>query len=213
MEKKLIIFDQDGTLVDTAPGSVWCFRKTAEDFGRTGITDGEFYSGLCGPFLYNVKRVLDLDDSEVMPAILDYVRTYGEFECYNDYNEYPCMKEVLRELSKSFKLAVATMMYGEYSVKTLTHMGVADLFTTIQGTVLDRFLSKQDVIDECMRIAGCTPEEAIVIGDSPDDLCAARGAGIDFIGVAYGYGFTVEDCRKEGIPYVEKPSDLLLRLR
>lgn len=207
--KKLIIFDQDGTLVDTAPGSVWCFRKTGEDFGRTGISDEEFYSGLCGPFLFNVKRILKLEESEVMPAIIHYVKKYGENGCYRDYNEYPGMREVLAELSERYKLAVATMMFGEYSVKTLTHMGVADHFAAIRGTVLDRFLSKQDIIDECLGIAGCTPEEAVMVGDSPDDLNAAREAGIDFVGVSYGYGFTADDCRREGIPFAEKPVDLL----
>ena len=207
--KKLIIFDQDGTLVDTASGSTKCMDEVAKMLGKKVPTKEMEYKALCGPFGHNVKILYDLTDDEVLPAIYTYVKAYDSVEGYFDYSEFEGACDMVRELSGRYMLSVATMMLGDFSVKTLSSLDIDGCFLTIQGTNMTEWLTKQDIINRCLSIADCTPEETVMIGDSIDDLEAARKAGIDFIGVTYGYQLREEDCIRENVPFARKPMDLL----
>lgn len=207
--KKLVIFDQDGTLVDTSSSSIKCIIELGKYLKKEIPSEITIKNSLSGPFSHNIKRLYDLEDEEVLPAIYAFVKIYDSVEAYYDFQEYPGMCDVIRDLSSKYMLSVATMMLGDFSVKTLGSLDVDGCFLTIQGTNLTEPLSKQDIINRCLSIADCTPEESVMIGDSVDDLVSARNAGIDFIGITYGYQLTPEDCEKYGVPYVSKPSDLL----
>lgn len=207
--KKLIIFDKDGTLMDSSPGSFATFQAMAEQNNLQAEPRSRWPESLCGPFSRNIKWLFHLDDKQILPMIMEYVRIYGENEGYYDFIEYPGICETVRELAGRYMLSVATMMYIEFAIKSFQAMDIDGCFLTIQGAVLDRYVSKQEMLSACMEIAGVTPEETVFVGDCIDDLESAKEAGIDFVGVTYGYGFRPEDCEKLGIPYARTPAELL----
>ena len=207
--KKLIIFDKDGTLMDSSPGSFTAFQALADEKGLTIEPRERWLEALCGSFGSNIKWLYHLDDEQAGPMAIEFVKLYGKLEGYYDFVEYPEICEVVRELAGRYMLSVATMMFVDFAVKTFQAMDIDGCFLTIQGSVLDRWRTKQDMIDACMEMAGVTPDEVVMVGDCMDDLESARAAGIDFVGVTYGYGFTPEDCEREGIPYARTPRELL----
>ena len=207
--KKLIIFDKDGTLMDTAPGSMRAVVRTAEMLGKKVPSEEDMLRSFCGSFGHNIKWLLDLTDEEQIPAIMTYVKLYGEDEGYYDFREYPGMSEVIAELSGRYMLSVATMMYTDFALKSLSAMDVDGCFLTIRGVALDHWVSKLDLIKECMEFAEVTPDETVMVGDSHDDLESAKAAGIDFVAVTYGFDFTEEECREKGILHANSPQELL----
>ena len=207
--KKLIIFDKDGTLMDASPGSAAAVVRIAQHMGKPVPSEEKMLSSFCGSFGHNIMWLLDLKQDEQIPAIMDYVKFYGEDEGYYDYKEYPGLTETIQELSGKHMLAVATMMYTDFAEKALASMDIDGCFLTIRGVSLDHWVSKADLIRECMDFAEVTPEETVMIGYSHDDMESAKSVGVDFIAVTYGYDFREEECREKGIPYANTPKDLL----
>ena len=207
--KKLIIFDKDGTLMDTTESSMRVIEELAKRFGLPTAPRERWIEALSGSFGRNIKWLYDLTDEQVPVMAIEYAKLYGEMEAYYDFREYPGICETVIELAGRYMLSVATMMFRDYAVKSLKAMDLDGCFITIEGVVMDRWLSKQDQIHRCLDTAGVSPEETVMIGDSMDDLESARKAGIDFVGVTYGFELTEEDCKCEGIPYATTPAGLL----
>ena len=207
--KKLIIFDKDGTLMDSSPGTFAAIELMAEEQGLPVAPRERWFDSLCGSFAANMIWLFGLKKEQIPEKAADFVKTYGRIEGYYDFKEYPGISDMVTELAGRYMLSVATMMYRDFAVKSFQAMDLDGCFLTIEGTVLTADYSKQDLIHRCMETAGVSPEETVLIGDCMDDLESARAAGIDFIGVTYGYQFTPEMCRELGIPFAERPLDLL----
>jgi len=60
------------------------------------------------------------------------------------------------------------------------------------------------MIQRCVGLSGISNAETIMIGDSPQDLEAARQSNIDFLAVTYGFQYTEKECVQQGIPYVSE---------
>lgn len=207
--KKLIIFDKDGTLMDSSPGSFSAFEEMARMYGLKLAPRDTWLKALCGSFSHNIKWLFDLKDEEVAEKAVEFVKVYGSIEGYYDFKEYPGVDEMITELSGRYMLSVATMMFRDFAVKSLQAMDLEGCFLTIEGAVLTQWLSKQDLLDRCLSTADVTPEETVLVGDCMDDLESARAAGMDFVGVTYGYQLTEEDCLREGVPFARTPKELL----
>ena len=207
--KKLIIFDKDGTLMDASPGTREGVIALARKMGKDVPSDEEMMRAFCGSFGHNIMWLLDLKADEQVPAIMEFVKCYGECEGYYDYREYPGLTDAITELSGKYMLSVATMMYTGFAEKALASMDIDGCFLTIRGVSLDHWVSKVDLIRECMEFAECTPEETVMIGDSHDDMESAQKAGVDFIAVTYGYDFREDECKAKGITYARTPKELL----
>jgi len=208
MSTKLIVFDMDGTINDSSPGISYCFVRTGEHYGKTGLTKDLLRSGLSGPFEKNIMRILDLRPDQVMDAINIYVKYYTA-EGQNMSELFPGIRESLQYLAdKGYKMAVATMMVEDYAVNTLRSYGVDHFFTAIKGTNFTTPLTKRELIESCMMANDAKPSETIMVGDGIDDYNAAKAAGVDFIGATYGYGVTEEFCRNTGIGSIGDPTEL-----
>ena len=206
--KKLLIFDLDGTLSDSSEGILYCYRKTGEAFGKTNVPEKSLRSGLGGPFVENMVRILGIPQEKIMDGVKVYVSNYIE-KGFSMCSGFPRTREALEGLrAKGYILCVATMMVEEFSIKTLEKLEIRDLFLSVRGTNLKTAISKRELIEKCLADAGATVEEAVMIGDSLDDLDAAESIGMDFVAASYGYGLPKELCEERGITYVEEPIGL-----
>ena len=207
--KRLIIFDKDGTLMDTSPGSFATFDIMIKEHGFQAQPRERWLESLCGPFSKGIQWIFGLSDDQVAPMAIEFAKTYGRNEEYYNFLEYPGVDETIIELSGRYMLSVATMMLEDFAIKSFQAMDLDGCFLTIRGCPYDRWVTKQELINGCLETAGVTPEEAVMVGDCLDDLESARKAGMDFVGVTYGYGFSEEDCVREGIPFARTPKELL----
>ncbi len=89
----------------------------------------------------------------------------------------------------------------------LIEMEIGHLFNYICGMDKDDKLDKAALINRCLKLCGCSNSEAVLIGDSINDLDGANKASTHFIGVTYGFGFP-PDQSNEGIITANNPGEI-----
>jgi phosphoglycolate phosphatase len=184
---ELIVFDWDGTLMDSAAKIVSCFRKAAAD---VGVPD---------PGESAIRHIIGLGLTEalaeLMPQADEVTRVavterYREHFLYLDQTAMPMfagVREGLEALvARGYMLAIATGKSRRGLARALAESQTEHLFVTIRCA--DEALSKphprmlEDILDQ----TGRTALQTIMIGDTTFDLQMARNAGVPGLAVTYG---------------------------
>ena len=192
MNIKAIVFDLDGTLLDTGKGIVKCVASTLAKMGLD-VPDEETSKTFVGPPLK--KRFLELFEANEKTAD-DFVRLFREEYAKGDIflaDRYPGMDGCLAGLHKRFLLAVATNKREDLAVRLLEKFEMSQYFDAICGSDVASTLTKEQIVAKAVERLGSTPTDCLMIGDSANDAGAAELLGMSFVGVTYGYGFKGED--------------------
>ncbi|MBQ9265936.1 MAG: HAD family hydrolase [Bacilli bacterium] len=176
---KLLIFDMDGTLIDTDKVLLETWKELFKLYKPSDyVVDEEVVRTFSGPPIQEsiAKAFPEKDQSFILKEYR--ART----EKYYDYylKIYPGEKEVLERLSKEgYILAIATQKNKKMALKSLEMQGIYDYFSLIL-TSNDGFKTKPspDMINYILANFDCKPEEAIMIGDTAYDYLAAKNAGV-----------------------------------
>lgn len=183
----LVIFDLDGTLLDTSPGIFGSVRYVEEKLGLTPISDGELPCFVGPPPKSMYMKIYGLNEATASLAA-KYHREYGRDKAIYQAKIYPYIKEVLIELKKmGYKLAVGTLKSQLIAEKVLEISNIAECFDIIIGMDDREQLTKSMIINQI--IEKCDSKNAIMVGDSIYDYDGAKESNIDFLGVLYGFGF------------------------
>lgn len=208
MRYRTVVFDMDGTLADTSPGIFQSYRYAARCLGVPEPSDDFLRTHLGGSLNSNIADALGIDPSESHRAVelfRDYYDTRGRVES----ELFPGMRELLEYLHDSgVKLGVATMKLDEYARKQVEVWGLEHVFDSVHGSDMFGTISKGDLIDMCLYDTATPPSRALMVGDTPNDLQGARLAGVDFLAVTFGFGFTELSCRRDGLTFVNRPADI-----
>lgn len=194
MPSPLLVFDLDGTLVDSAPDllatleavlTVHGFGIEADDNGlRDGIGHGARH--LIEYSLHRQKVALEEGQLDRIHA--DFLRHYEENIAVHT-RPYPGLPEALdRFAAARWSFAVCTNKPEGLSVRLLTEFGLGGRFAAICGgdTFPTRKPHPRHLLETIAR-AGGTPSNSAMVGDSRTDLDTARAARIAFVGVSFGY--------------------------
>jgi phosphoglycolate phosphatase len=206
--KRLVILDLDGTTANTLPTILECYRLTSKKMGRPEPTHEELMAGLGGSLYYNLKRMFGLNESEIAEAVSIY---RGYYVAMGDSMVKPFdgIIEAVEELrSEGYLIGIATLKYEEIAKQLIKDWKKEHLFDTFHGADYGNVLTKADLIGMCLDDTGCAPQDAVMIGDSPDDCRSARKRRVHFIAASYGYSLPKDLCIREMIPYVEKASEI-----
>ena len=189
----LIVFDLDGTLIDTAPDLVGTLNVVFEREGIPPVPYATARNLIGGGALAMIKRGIAAEGRSVTPEKLDEI--FADFIAH--YTEhvadkslpFPGLIDALDALSASgHRFAVCTNKFERQSLMLLDQLRLADRFDAICGR--DTFgIPKPDpeILHRTIAAAGGTPGHAIMIGDSETDIRTARAAGIPVIAVDFGY--------------------------
>ena len=207
---KLIIFDLDGTLLDTGRGISKCIASTLRKMGFK-VPDEKTCKTFVGPPLK--KRFLELYNAEENMAGA-FVNLFREEYAKGDIflvDRYAGMDECLAHFHKQHSLAIATNKREDLAIKLLEKFGMASFFDAICGSDAAATMTKNQIIEKAMNLVGVTPADSLLIGDSANDAESAAQLGIPFIGVTYGYGFKSEADMAEfpHIACVQEPMQLV----
>jgi phosphoglycolate phosphatase len=128
-----------------------------------------------------------------------------------DNTLYPGIKELLKSLKASGKTVIlATSKVEKYAREILEHFNLLEYFDFTSGAEADgRRSDKAEVILHALKQCGAAPEEAVMIGDRHHDINGAAKAGIESVGVLYGYGGEKE---LEAADHIVKDAGELLEL-
>ncbi len=182
-----VLFDLDGTLVDSGPSILAALRKAFAEEGVPMLAP-ELEATLLGPPMYLALPPLIGDEAtkRVIPA---YRRIFvGEGFVFRA-DPYPGIEALLDGLARNWvRLAVATSKPEPTALALLENLGLASRFATICGDTMDAGRpSKGAVVAEALRRLGDSPRTEMV-GDRSHDVIGARENGLPCVGAGWGYG-------------------------
>jgi pyrophosphatase PpaX len=185
--KKLdtIIFDLDGTLIDTNNIIIRSFRSTFErHFPDVTLTDEQIHSFI-GPTLHQTFGDYTNDPFLIQEMIDSYREFYVEYEVGN-FEIYPDVLEVVNDLKdKGYNLAICTSKFRVAAWPSFTYYHLDDLFDVFVG--LDDVEHAKPHPNAIETVLKQFPghQKAIMIGDNTGDILAGKHAGIYSAGVAW----------------------------
>lgn len=196
---QILLFDLDGTLSDSKIGITKSVQYALEKLGIIEADLDKLEPFIGPPLRETFARHYRFDEETVAKAIRYYQERYKETGMFE--NElYPGIPALLKELNEQpYSLVVATSKPAVFAEKILRHFGIADEFAHIIGSNLDGTRSaKADIIAHIMSLyPACGQRDFLMIGDRMHDIHGANHAGIDSVGVAYGYG-SVDELTRAG---------------
>ena len=195
---ELVIFDLDGTLLDTSRGILAAISQALQtlQIPNEGKICAQDFIG--PPIEKALNKHLHLD-GEVLARASKAFRLHYAQEHLLKATPYEGIEELLSTLRREgYGRAVATYKREAVAERLLWHCGLEKHLNIIHGTNDAQVLSKTDLILRCIEDYGLTDRKRVVmIGDTEEDALGAAQAGVDFIAVTYGFGFTKEDALRQ----------------
>jgi len=189
----LVIFDLDGTLIDTAPDLIDSLNHTIAAADLAPVTFDDLTHLVGQGVRVMIRRAFELKKTPLDERTAD--RLFDRFiEHYEEHmpgksRPYTGVVECLDRLSSAgMRLAVCTNKAGQLAFPLIEKLGLADRFVTM--TCGDTFsVRKPDArhILGTIEQAGGDASRSVMIGDSVNDILAARNAGIPSVAVSFGY--------------------------
>ena len=196
-DKELIIFDFDGTLINSIPDLATAINKMLTHFSLPGIEIELIASFVGNGASMLVKRALNLaiqdkqlTDDFFAEAFAFYLSAYKEVSCQKTFT-YPGVSETLNYLDKKgYKMVICTNKPFDYIESILDFLSIKQYFKLWIGE--DSIPEKKPHAAPLFYLAkemNTTIEKSIMVGDSKNDILAAQNAGMNSIGVTYGYNY------------------------
>lgn len=208
-----LLFDLDGTLVDSRPGIIACIQHSLRENGMS-VPPAENLSWCIGPPLRESFTKLVGEDSprlfeSVVQKYFDCYSASGIFEC----EIYPEIEDTLAILqAREHTLHVATSKVETYAKRIIEHFGLGRYFTSVNGSELDGTrANKAELIAHVLKQQHLSTTDAVMIGDREHDMIGAKKNGIAAIGALWGYG-TGAELIESGATLCARVPHLLLEL-
>ncbi len=188
MKYKYLLFDLDGTLVDTTEGVFKSAQYALKHFGIEVSLD-ELKPFFGPPLKVSFKTLYNLSEHEADEAVRFYLERY-ELHGLSESRVYEEIPNLLKQLKNAgYILGVATSKFEGHAIKTLEAHGISSYFDYITGANIDETISKKhEVIQESLKRFGIGDDKSqvLMIGDMKYDVIGAQAVGIDCFGIYTG---------------------------
>jgi phosphoglycolate phosphatase len=191
---ELVMFDLDGTLVDTAPDLAWSIDFTLEQLNLPARGEDKVRAWIGSGIEGVMKRALtnnfngQPDATLLEQALSIFMQSYYD-NIHVRGSIYPGVLEVLNYLqTNDFKIACVTNKGSRFTNKLLTELELIETFGLIvSGDTLPVKKPEPEPLLHTTAHFQVSTDAALMVGDSITDINAARAAGIQVLGVSYGY--------------------------
>jgi phosphoglycolate phosphatase len=196
---KAVLFDLDGTLIDSSEGIIKSAQYSLEHYGIKESDFQKLRSFIGPPLMYSFKNLYGFSEEKAREAVGVYRERYnriGIFEC----SLYPGVRECIERLKEmGYLIGMASSKPEESCRRILAHFELLELFDDVVGATMDgRIDTKEEVLSEVLRRWHEIPkEEMCLIGDTIFDVEGANQKEIPCICVSYGFG-NVEEMLSAG---------------
>lgn len=207
-ELKLLIFDLDGTLLDTVPdvhSSVNNALKTMELPAAT-LAQTQRATGPSREIFAEI--ILSKANMHRIEEFFQIFRPVYKKNCYRKTKPFPGIIDVLKEL-KGLKLAVASNKSLAITIKILKKLEMTKYFDLIVGPELVKHPKPApDMITFSLQQFKIPPDRALVIGDTDNDILAAGAADVKSCFAGWGYSMEREMLKQKSDFYIKEPADI-----
>ncbi len=186
---KVVLFDLDGTLVDTSEGIINAAKEALTELNLNLPSDEEIRSCIGLPIgeplgeIYGWSEAVKREFYDVFRPI--YKNKYV-FQC----SLFPEIVSLLLELKETGHfIGITTNKRKDSTELLLQHLKMSDLFNIVVAQDQNYVRDKSDMILDALNLLHIGKGCSVLVGDSISDSEAANKAGISFVGVRYGYGF------------------------
>ena len=189
MSLQLLIFDLDGTLIDSRFDLADAVNHAMKKLDKPAISY-EQLPGLLGSGLnYLLETAASSSDKSVLQTARKHFDEYYEAHYVHKTRPYPGVQSTLSELSKKLQLAVYSNKLQYFTTKVVEGLDLAPFFDIIQGAAPERYPLKPHPagIQRIIKQLGISATNTMMIGDSTHDIEAGKAAGVKTCAVTYGY--------------------------
>ncbi len=196
--KEVILFDLDGTLINSAPDLAVAVNYMLEQLDRSTFSE-EIIDGWVGNgALVLVKRALSADrvvnenlNVELIEDALGIFLDFYEKNLCNATVPYENVPSTLKSLKeKGYRLSIVTNKPFAFVEPILKGLGLEDLFEFILGgdSLKEKKPSPMPLLHVCETL-NVDVKECVMVGDSKNDILAANACSMQSVGVTYGYNY------------------------
>jgi phosphoglycolate phosphatase len=189
MPVKLIIFDLDGTLIDSSIDITNAINYAIEPYGVKPITIEETISLVGEGITRLMEKIVDRSQTKEINKDILVNRFLEHYSAHliDNTTIYPGVRETLEKL-KGYKKAVISNKREALSTRILNDLGLLKYLDLVAGsdTTPERKPSPVPILHVLSRL-NIKPEETVIVGDSNFDIEAGKAAGIKTVAVTYGY--------------------------
>jgi len=202
---RLLVFDLDGTLVDSKEDLANAVNVAVESFDLPPLPHPLIYSYVGDGASMLIRRALPKEKAGLLPEVLDRFLEYYRRHLLDTTRAYPGVVGALRKWAGIYRMALLTNKGVEMTREILSGLSLDGYFFDVRGG--DSFDTKKpdpEGLLHILREAGIEAAEAVMVGDSLNDVQAGKAAGSVTCGVTYGLGasgcaehppdFTVDRC-------------------
>ncbi len=191
---ELVLFDLDGTLIDSVPDLAYSVDRALQelDLPMQGEDKIRSWVGKGAEKLVKAALTDDMDgepDEALFQKMFDLFSDFYMQNTSKRSSYYPGVREGMDHmLAHGCKLGCVTNKRGRFTEPVLESLGMLDDFSiVISGDTLLKKKPDPDQILHAMETLGTTTEKTLMVGDSVNDLHAARAANVPILCVTYGY--------------------------
>lgn len=196
--KQVILFDLDGTLIDSAPDLALAINHMLITLGRETFTEDLIRTWVGNGAEVIVKRGLSGKadyDTDLDPALFDkaldiFLTFYAKNLCV-DTVTYTNVRSTLKILkAQGYRLVIVTNKPFDFINPILDGLQLTGLFELILGgdSLPERKPSPLPLLHVCQKL-GVSADQCVMVGDSKNDILAANAASMQSIGLTYGYNY------------------------
>jgi len=196
--KELLLFDLDGTLINSAPDLAVAVNYMLQKIGHDTFSEETIDGWVGNGALMLVKRALSgernvdesLEEAFVAHALEIFLNFYGKNLCVATvtYDNVPQTLKTLKE--KGYRLAIVTNKPFAFVEPILHGLGLDGLFELILGgdSLAHKKPNPEPLMHACETL-GVDIQKSVMVGDSKNDIQAANSCAMQSVGVTYGYNY------------------------
>ena len=198
IDKYVLLFDLDGTLVDSAPDLALAVNRTLKDIHRETIEEHTIRTWVGNGARVLIERVLSGSseiDKQLGKALVD--KAFALF--LDHYQACLCVNSVLYKDVKSglialknagYRLAIITNKPEKFILPILQGLGIDGIFELlIGGDTLPEKKPHPAPLLFALKQLNVSTQQCVMIGDSKNDILAAKAANLASVGLTYGYNY------------------------
>ena len=185
-----ILFDLDGTLVDSSEGILDSLRHMLAAMSCPDRSDEELRSWIGPPLQQCAAGLAGAQTDEEVQAAVDAYRARYRTLGVRQTTPFSGIPELLNDLHETGKvtLGVATSKPTDFALQIIHQHGLDAWLPVLCGADWEGRLSKADLVLQALQQLGGEAEQAVMIGDRHYDIHGAHEHGLSAVGVSYGFG-------------------------